>query len=248
MAHAETGSGVRRGSRPRRGAAVVAVAAGLILLALAGPRFAGGLIVAPHSSIAARLARGETVEPPRLRRAIEAHRTALSIYDNPRDRARLGELCLSAAHMAGVQSREGARLLDCAIEAHRDALARSPALPYSWSQLAVALYGRQGGTDAFRTAFREAMTAAPRTRRLVLAHVRLGLRSWQTLDAGLREEVRERLAWAVENVPRHLTRRLERPLDVRLALSLLAGQPGLRCRLAAAWQQRSFDGCAALGS
>lgn len=236
-------------SRPprRRAAAAVALIAGLVLLALAGPRMLAGVIVAPHASLPARLARGEPATLPCVDRAIAAHERALSIYENSRDRAHLGELYFAAAHMLGPQSGRGARLLEQAIAAHRRALAQSPARPYSWSQLAVALYGRDGGTRAFRAAFSRAIQSAPRTPQLVLAHAGLGLRTWGVLGPALRDRVRDQLAWAVTHFPRRLARRLPRALEARLALSLLSGRPVLRCRFAAAWQKRSLEGCAALG-
>lgn len=243
MARAKSGTAGRGG----RGAAVVAVAAGLILVTLAAPRLIAGLVVAPHETLAATLATGEKVPLARIRRAIRAHELALSVYENPRDRGHLGQLCFAAANRVGVSTREGDRLLDCARDSHRRALSQSPALPYSWSQLAVTIYGRHGASPAFLDTFRQAIRSAPRTPRLVLAHARLGLRSWTALDDDLRAKVRDQLAWAVRGFPRRLTRRLSRRLDVRLGLRLLSDRPVLRCRLAAAWQRRGLEGCAALG-
>lgn len=246
MPAAESAPAPARRSRRHAAAAGVALLAGLVLLALATPRLLAGAIVAPHTTLAAQLARGEAASLPRVERAIAAHERALALYENPRERGHLGELYFAAAHMVGVQSGRGTRLLERAIAAHRRALAQSPGRPYSWSQLAVALYGREGGTAAFRAAFRQAMRSAPRTPQLVLAHTRLGLRTWSVLDASLRAMVRDQLRWAVAHFPRRLTRRISRALDTRLALELLSGRPVLRCRLAAAWQERSFKGCAAL--
>ena len=209
---------------------IAALVAGGLLLWLAVPRFAAGLLVAPHGQIFERLQDGEPVPMADLDRAVRAHERALGWHDNAHDRMRLGQLQFAmAALLTDAPDARRARLRE-SIEAHQAALSRDPALPYAWTQLAIALAVIEGPTPRFAAALAEAIRSAPYAPRLVMARIELGLWAWEGLSAETRSLVSDQIDVAVRLLRgRYRQGFSSADLRARLRRSLV-DRPRLLCR------------------
>ena len=226
------------------GLRAVVLTVALAGLAFGSVRFVAAVQLAPYASVARELPDGGQVEPTRLDRAVDAYAGVAGWYGHPRQWRTLGQLTYGRALRAAPTGSARADDLDAAIAAHRRALAKAPLHGPSWVRLSAALLRRSGPTETFFTAFRRAHQVWPNVQTLMATRAAIALRIWPLLPDDQRATSRRHLAVLARAAPRLLAGELAAgSAQRRLALDLLTGDPLARCRLAAAFQRRSAEGC-----
>jgi hypothetical protein len=184
-----------------RFAAVAALAVGLALVALALPRTVAEVLANAGDDVPAALGRGERPSPERLSAAAARHRAALGWLDSPAIRTDLAAIELARAASPSLPPEARRAFLDAAIGDYRAGLARGPARPYSWAQLAEAAFACDGMHARLDPLVDMSLTAGRLEPPLVLRRVALGFRAGRILDAQTRQAIRGQVRVAAASSP-----------------------------------------------
>jgi len=215
------------GARARLGAAAL----GLTLLFLAIPRIVSGALILPHEPVIRLVQHGADIPVERLVEARRAYEAAIAWHGGADEWAGLAVLQLRLALTLGISSPGGRAVLESARESARQALARTPADPYVWAQLAEAERILEGPGPAFRAALMRSVATGPHEPTLAPFRAALGLGAWDVLNDAERERIADQVRVAAELQPERLRRAVTDPLRMRLIAEILEGRPDLYARL-----------------
>lgn len=230
-----------RRAAPRGTAGFLAVI-GVVLIALAVPRLVSGITLAPHGETVARLGTLERLPmppQPALYAAAESRRMALMAVKSGKSYAELGALQIAQARVAGFGSRAGGVLLDHAIGTLRASLALSPAQPYVWTQLALAVYAREPANENLPRLIRFATEMAPYEPRLVVRRADLGLAAWDRLDDPTRGLIAAQIRLAASHAPLALADAARRSGRFNTVRAVVDDNPALLRNFLSAYLRRS---------
>lgn len=217
--------------------------AGVLILALSGPRLIGAINATAGEPAIEKLRRGEQIGDPAIERARKAFLTAeKSIprdYRSPRDLA-LIELVAASAAPIGSDVRKEAVVQS--IAAGRRSLGNNPAQPYVWLRLSQAELMHEGIGARAAFAFAMSLETGPQVVDLMEPRVVLGLILWPVLDA----RQQERVLAQIKGLARYNARILAETVLHRPALGLvrkaLADEPELMKAFLSVYLQRRTPG------
>lgn len=162
--------------------AVIAVLAGVLLLALAVPRLFSAIELLDASSIAERAQSGDPrVSDAQIESAALALVHALSWQDDANLAALLASTRLIQARRTDSLEKAEPRLVQT-INAARRAIRQSPAHPTAWTLLALALEARDSRDPKFPVALERAIAVATYDPRYLAQRVEMACRHWHRLD------------------------------------------------------------------
>jgi hypothetical protein len=212
-------------------------AIGVALIALAVPRLASGILLAPYDDTLARLGRGETVAGAELARAVDSRRAALAWLETGRVRADLGALYLAWAAAPGLREAARMAMLDRAIAAFRAGLGLAPAQPFAWTMLGQATLRRlgPGAGGAVAPVLRMALITAPYEPRLVAPRLAIGLAVLRSLSPELRDLLVGQVTFALDRRPSLVVDLVRRRYVLTEMRALLADRPAVRRRFETAY-------------
>jgi hypothetical protein len=186
-----------------RAPALVALAAGVVLLALATPRVVGGILAADGAALAA-LGRGERVSATRLADAAAARRSALGWHESAETWTALAALELARSRDIRLPETARRAFVDAAITAYRRGLSRGPAQPYAWLQYGQALLARAGAGARIDPVVRLSLDLAPDEPPLVMQRVEIGFLAERLLAPDTRQAIRDQTHRVAAFAPRRL--------------------------------------------
>lgn len=210
------------------------MALGLLLIAMAAPRLAAGLIVAPHVATLQQLAAGRGVEGAALAAAARDYEDALAWHDEAGFAAELAGLNYALARGVGAGSEAGRAFLERGVAAARRALARSPAQPYTWLQLALALEILEGSGERSTAALVQSLRRGPYQPRIALPRAVMALRAWSLLDPEARDLANLQILLAARQNPAALAAAVPSPSLWRVVQDALLAEPALLQKVTAA--------------
>tara|TARA_R110002072_G_scaffold19100_14_gene71126 strand:- start:3145 stop:3804 length:660 start_codon:yes stop_codon:yes gene_type:complete len=205
----------------------VGLLVGVLLVAMAWPRFWAGLPLIGHDFTLARVERGYQQDLPVIVKMVEDYKTSLKRRDNPKVASQLARLEYAFAQTRGVPPRLTRALLDDAIAHGNAGLAGQPMQTFNWAELANARAATQGVTESFQKALRLSILAGPHQPALILSRIRLGLQSWPFLTAENKALIKSQVIIAAQLFPARLAEVPRSNLQNRLVIQLLAKEPTL---------------------
>lgn len=211
------------------------LAAGLVLVAMAGPRTAAGLAGLPARPVIAELRSGAAVAPRFVAVAVDSEKAALDWIDSGRGWAELGLLHWIRSRSGGLSGDDGRAALERTIALDRRGLALSPAQAYVWTRLAHAELLGRGPAPRLGPLLELAIASAPFDRRLVFPRLELCFTVWRQLDAAARESVARQVRFAARLSPQRLAALAKRRHATGLVRDALAETPDLRGAFGAAF-------------
>ncbi|HYM31363.1 MAG TPA: hypothetical protein VEU47_08705 [Candidatus Cybelea sp.] len=162
--------------------AVLALAAGLLLIGLAWPRFTAAVALIPGRAVLDGIGRGEPADAAALQKAAGAHVAALRVLPDAAGNLGLGELRFEQGLAGGDSSQtmavfaESRRALEAAVEL-------GPGDPFAWLWLAYAtLFERRDDHVAARY-LAVSLSTGPYSSGLLVRRFELGLALWGNLGA-----------------------------------------------------------------
>ncbi len=227
------------GVRQSRLLSIVLLGIAAFTMALALPRFAAGLVAAPHVDTLADLGQAAAPSANAQARALAAYNRALDWQDAPENHAALGAFVLATgmrAMLAGdaIAAREA---FTRSVAEHRAALVASPLNPYVWTRL---LQGDLAlGRDAAEVArhLRLAIASAPWEPRLITARLGLAFAAWEDLDEDSRRALRPQILHAARLYPASLARQARLHRAQEQVLQALESEPDLLRRFSLAYSR-----------
>lgn len=216
------------------GLVLVSAAAGVLLLALAVPRFMAAAISAPYDQSLRDMAEAETagaVSPAAVKAAAASRVRSLRWLDSPRAWTDLGALQLDQAEMAGFATARGRELADRSLDSHRRGLALDPAQPYAWLRLAHAEFVHNGVTPALNPTLQMSVRTAPYEPRLVLQRLDLAFTAWPMLDKTSRALMNEQIMIAARFYEKKLALLARRHQALDILAEALRDEEGLYRRV-----------------
>jgi len=200
------------GLSPRR-LALVMMALGAALVALAWPQFMAALARTSGDTVIAGIGHGHVPDGQALNRGLASRSTATNWWPLPRD---LGDLALlqivqARAMDPALQGGQRRLMLDRAVATARDALARGPADPILWMRLAEAGFLRDGLAPQVAAPLMQSMRLGPTRQALILPRLELGFILYGQLSepqrAQLAEQIRLAALWQPEWLVAHARQR-----------------------------------------
>ena len=219
--------------------AVVGIAGGLALGALALPRLAAGLAAIPAGPALEATRAGERATASSLDAAVGALDRSLAIVPDSQGFADLALLRWEQARRAGLASPEGAALADMSLAALDRAIARNPSHPVVWTRRTQIGLVRHGIDDTLASDLTLALRTAPYDRVVVMPRLEIALIAWSRLDEGQRALVREQVRLAARLDAPALARIVRRRFAVGIAREALAQDPELEAVFERAYARRS---------
>ncbi|MFQ5958215.1 MAG: hypothetical protein ACE5LF_02490 [Alphaproteobacteria bacterium] len=207
---------------------LAALAAGLALLVLAGPRAAAGLAALPARPVIAELRSGAAVAPRFVAVALDSESAALEWIDDGRAWADLGLLHWARGQSGGFSGDHGRAALERAIAIDRRGLALSPAQAYVWTRLAHAELLRRGPAPRLGPLLELAIVAAPFDRRLTFPRLELCFTVWRQLDPAVHDIVARQVRFAARLRPERLAALAKRRYATGIVREALAETAELR--------------------
>lgn len=196
----------------------------VLLIIPVWPQFIGGAIVASYEDTLRDVARGAKVQEAVLVKSETALRVSRKWTDAGRSSIDLGGLRFVAARNAKTPDAQRKALSDSMASLKRG-LARSPARPYAWLQLARAERARNGATPAIEKYLALSMSLAPWEHRLVLPRLEIALGAWSALTTGFKSKLPGQFERAVDTAPLALARATRRNFALRAVRRMYAGSP-----------------------
>lgn len=203
---------------------VAALCVSGLLIVPVWPRFIAGAIVAPYEDTLRDIARGKELPRGFLAEADTALRVAGRWSDRGDIHLSLGSLRLVAAREA-LKAADQRRALDEAVAELSTGLARKPAAPYAWLQLAQAVRARRGTVPAIEEYLDLSTRLARWEHRLVMPRLEIALGAWPALGSSYREILPQQFQRAVDTAPVALARAVRRNYALRQARQMLASSP-----------------------
>lgn len=199
-AETDTDTGTRRRASPpsRRGAALVALVLGGLLIGLGGPRLVAALLTLEARAVLWEVYGGRPVAEPRLIAAAEAIAAAGRWVRDGELETDRGLLLARAAESLPPGEARRHRLAE-ARSATEAGLAAAPGQPVAWARLA-GLYQQAGDPAAAVRALRMSMLAGAVVPALQSSRIELGLPLLPAMDAETLELFRRQigLTWVME--------------------------------------------------
>lgn len=174
---------------------------GIALLVLAVPRTAAHSKMAPGKAVLSDLARGKSVSPARIRRAITGHKDALSWLEMADGWIDIGAFTLALARRTDLTVSARQELLSQSKAALSAGLSLAPSRPFAWSQLAQVHQIVDLTDSAVDPLLRLSMETGAKEPRLLTQRVRIGYAA----RAVLSKATSDRLAADVRLWARHET-------------------------------------------
>ncbi len=168
---------------------VLAVTAGVALLALAAPRMNAAFIQVAADPVIRSLERGGAPDPDALERLVANRREALAVVADSAGWFDIGRARVAGAARAGPRTQKGRTLLDQAATAYENGLALSPGNSIEWMRLAEVRLQRSGPSRKAADALYMSLRSAPFILLFTIERLRLGLRLWDHMGAPGREAV-----------------------------------------------------------
>lgn len=204
------------------------VAAGALLLWLAGPRTVAGFARLAGDPVLEALQADEAVSAEELERLARSRERALSSKEAASDWSELGLAYLEMAKEAeGGPSPERINLLDDSIAASRAALRLNPAQGYAWMRLAYAQFHRNGVTPGLAGAVGMALRTAPYDRRMVFVEIEFAFMVWSRLGQEARATAGRQIAYATRRDTERLARIAKSRLAAPIVRQALLSEPAL---------------------
>ena len=203
---------------------VAALCVSGLLIIPVWPRFIGGAIVAPYEDTLRDIARGKKLPSTLLAETDTALRVAGRWSDRGENHTRLGSLRLVAARNAILAADQRAAL-DRAVSELSDGVARKPAQPYAWLQLAQAVRARRGTIPVIEKYLGLSTRLARWEHRLVMPRLEIALGVWPALGSSYRATLPPQLERAVDTAPVALARSVRRNFALRQARQMLSASP-----------------------
>lgn len=222
-----------------RSNAVLAILAGLALIALAAPRFAAGVVKLPFDPVLAALGRGAAPSVQTLSAAARSRRAALGWHRDGRSWAELGALALARARAETGDPRARRAFLDQAIASFRNALSLAPAQPFAWTHYAQAVLARDGAVATLGPLLRLSAATAPFEPRIVRQRIEIGLLAGAGLPGDARALIVRDIRHTAEQAPDALARLARRRNALGAVRGVLTGSPGLLRRFDRAYLAQS---------
>lgn len=155
---------------------------GIALLVLAVPRTAAHSKLAPGKSVLSDLARGKSVSPTRIRRAIASHQEALEWLDVADGWIDLGTFALALARRTDQTENARQNWLDQSKSAISAGLSLAPSRPFAWSQLAQAHQMMNSDAAAIDPLLHMSWKTGAKEPRLLTQRVRIGYAARKALS------------------------------------------------------------------
>ena len=179
---------------------LLALAAGVAVLALSVPRFATAVTMVPPAGLAIP-GPAPAYTPEELDRQVERQIGAVASRPTPTNAAVLSALSAMQARNRGYDTPEGKESLQRASAAARISLVFTPINPYVWTRLAHVEMLLNGPGQYPAEAFRMSVLAARYPRDLMPARLTLGVMLWPSLDNDTRRLLFEQIALAQRTMP-----------------------------------------------
>lgn len=183
--------------RARAGAIAVSLTLGSVLLALAGPRLYGQMLMLPGNKVQAAIDNDDTVSAQELDALAQSRQRGLAWTDSGHTRLELAaaEILLAEREVGGGTRYHA--LMAQALTAIRDGLARAPADAYGWTRLAYARLALGEPADRVVPVLAMAIETAPVEATLIYPRLELCLIEWPYFAKvkPLLFEQQIRLAW-----------------------------------------------------
>lgn len=223
------------GTRPDRGSAgghwsrwpraLLAIAFGGVLVALAAPRLLASLALLPADPVLDAVQSGEPIDAGLIAALISSREQARRFVSAPEIDVEIGMAEVLQAEAAPPDSAERRVALDRAIESLRAGLARAPRASFAWAKLAYAIQLRNGMSKPAIDAWHMSIETAPAEPRLVLWRSEFGAAALPLLDVEDQGRVAQQMrhAWRFD---REGLARLARDRGLQLVLRrVLSGEP-----------------------
>lgn len=201
-----------------------AACAAALLIVPVWPLFIGGAVVAPYEDTLRDIARGKNVPRAVLADTETALRVTQKWVERGQASVALGGMRFVAARNAQTPGAQRAALND-SISALKHGLARAPAQPYAWLQLAQAERARNGATASIEKYLTLSMQLAPWEHRLVLPRVEIALSVWSALSEEFKSRLPSQFARAVDTAPLALAKATRRNFALRAVRGMFANSP-----------------------
>ncbi len=215
------------------------LAAGLFLVLAGLPRLIGGVQLIDQDLFMPRFARWIPDAPPpppsEVAEAGERWRRAALHFRDGALRAELGDIRLAQWREARDPEFKAAAL-EAAIQAYRDAVRQYPAQPRAWTQLANALYYRDGPGPVENALLKMAIRTGAGEPSLVIARIDLGFANWKFLDGEARALVEQQIVFAARWRPRDLADYALRRFRLKSIREALKPVPDALRRFDDAWR------------
>lgn len=206
---------------------VIAVSAalfGIALVAVAWPRFVGGMLVAPYEDTLRGIARGGDASLAVIDEARKNTAASAGWFAYGRTQNRLGALYLVRAGIA--TDRQSQRTdLAAAIGNLRAGLARAPGASYAWLQLAQAELAANGVAPALSAPLRMSLKTAAYEHRMIVPRLEVAFRAWSALEPDVRAAITPQIRRAIDTAPRALVEVTRRNFALRQVREAVAGSP-----------------------
>jgi hypothetical protein len=184
--------------RARAGAIAVSLTLGCVLLALAGPRLYGQLLMLPANKVQAAIDNDDAVSARELDALVQSRTRGLAWTDSGHTRLQLAaaEILLAQREVGGGTRYHA--LMAQALTALRDGLARAPADAYGWTRLAYARLALGEPADRVVPVLAMAIETAPVEATLIYPRLELCLIEWPYFAQAKPELFQQQiqLAWA----------------------------------------------------
>ncbi len=217
-------------SQSRLSAALLSLAVALVLVFLATPRLASGLIAGPFDDTVRALGRGDAVPESEIRFARSSRVAALGWYSSARYAADLGALNFTLAITQPRGSEKRNTQVADAIAADRHAAELAPTAPFSWMRLAQANIERGGARADIGDYLRMSYRSAPNDPRLLLPRLDLALAVWNDLPPDVQALTAEQIRLAMKWFPEDLVRRTRARYRLAQVREALRDDPAVRAR------------------
>ena len=202
----------------------VAICASVLLIVPVWPRFVSGAITAQHEDTLRDIARDRKVSRARLQETETALRVARKWTDDGKLSQSLGNMRFIAARNADSASAQRAALTET-ISVLREGLAKAPAQPYAWLQLAQADRARNGPAASIEQYLSMSMILARWEHRLVLPRREIALAAWPRLSPAFKSRLPGQFERAIDTAPLALARATRRSFALRAVRQMLAASP-----------------------
>lgn len=198
-------------------------AAGLLIIPV-WPHFVGGAVVAPYEDTLRDIARGETIRKTLLKDTETALTVSRRWVDSGKTSIGLGAMRFIAARRATMPGVQRAALSDSAAVL-KHGLARMPAQPYAWLQLAQVTRARHGAVRSIEKYLTMSLALARWEHRLVTPRLDVALGAWSALSPEFQSTLPPQFERAVDTAPLALARATRRNFALRQVRQMLAESP-----------------------
>ncbi len=213
------------------------------LLYLAVPRTVAALLALSGDSVYRRIEAHEKVSRADLRELVKSRIAVARWVGQPRAWTDMAVAQLLIAFPDdNKNSAPDPAMLDQAIQALKDGLARSPTDPNAWARLALAQYYRNGPTADLAPPLTMSILTGPFKPEFLVIRLDLALRVWSHLPPDSRNLVFQQVRFAWRRYPKETTALATGPVRTGIIRAALAATPEALARFEAALRKRDRKG------